>query len=482
MRVYEINTWAWLAGLAESLKRPVSLADLPPSEWDGMAEFGFDAVWLMGVWQRSQAGRAIAQANGNIKTACASVCPGLQVSRDIVGSPYCIAAYDVDDVLGGRTGLAAARQELAKRGMKLILDYVPNHTAPDHAWVAGHGEFYIQGADKDLESAPGRFFRNERGEIFAHGAPSRNAGDAWTDTVQLNAFHQGMRSTAVKTLNEIAEQCDGIRCDMAMLLLSEAFESTWGPYAGPRPAQEFWIEVIDKVRRGHRELVLIAEAYSGTEWTLQQQGFDFCYDKDLLYDRLARGTADSLLQHLKGASPDFQRHLIHFIENHDEPPAPDMFRPQERLWMAAVATATLPGASLWHAGQFEGRWGKAPVQLGRSVSVRQFYQGLLRVTDRPAIRQGEWSLCTVANSDSMIAWCWVKDDDRVIVVLNMSENQDRWGHVAVPWGFLKGKQWKLHDLLRGEEYFPRDGTDMFEGRLYIRPRRWGVDLFKVTEI
>jgi len=482
MRIYEVNTWAWLAELTESLQRPVSLADVPQREWDKMAEFGFDAVWLMGVWRRSPAGRAIAQADSNIRTACTSVFPGFRSSRDIVGSPYCIADYEVDNTLGGGTGLAAARQELAKRGLKLILDYVPNHTAPDHAWVAGHAEFYIQGTDKDLDLIPGRFFKTHSGTVIAYGSPSRNPGDAWTDTAQLNAFHHGMRAAAVQTLNKIAEQCDGIRCDMAMLLMTDAFDRTWGAYAGPRPAQEFWVDIIDKVRRQHPELILIAEAYSNTEWTLQQQGFDYCYDKDLLYERLARGTADSLLQHLRGASLGFQKHLIHFLENHDEPPASEVFRPLERLWMSAVAIATLPGASLWYAGQLEGRWGKAPIQLGRSVSVRQFYQRLLRVTDRPAIRQGDWALCRIDNSDSMIAWCWVKDDDRIIVVLNMTENEDKWGHVAVPWGFLRGRQWKLNDPLRGDEYFPRDGTDMFDGRLYIQPRRWGIDFFEVTPL
>lgn len=482
MRIYEINTWTWLSELSESLQRPVSLADVPHWEWDAIAAFGFDAVWLMGVWRRSPAGRAAAQGDNNIKAACASVCPGLQVTRDIIGSPYCVAEYEVDEVLGGRAGLAAARQELAGRGLKLILDYVPNHTAPDHAWMMEHPDFYVQGTESDLKTAPGRFFRSAGRNIVAYGAPSQNPGDAWHDTVQLNAFHPGMREASIEAIKKIAAQCDGIRCDMAMLLQTDAFMKVWGANAGPRPSLEFWTEVIDKVRRQYPELILIAETYCNTEWSLQHQGFDYCYDKDLLYDRLARGTAASLRQHLEGAGEDFQRHLIHFIENHDEPPAVEVFMPLERLWLAATAIATLPGASLWHAGQFDGRWGKAPVQLARPVSFRQFYQRLLRATDRPAIRQGDWSLCRVTNSDAMIAWCWVKDDDRILVILNMSENEDMWGHVAVPWDFLRGKQWKLRDLLRGEEYYPKDGTDMLEGRLYIKPRKWGVDFFEVTPL
>ncbi len=479
MRIYEVNAWTWLADLAESLQRPVSLADVPEQEWDAIASFKFDAVWLMGVWRRSPASRVIAQADANVNAGCAAVCPGFLSSRDVVGSPYSVAEYRVDDALGGRAGLAVARQKLAVRGLKLILDYVPNHTAPDHPWIAEHPEYYVQGSGNDVGP---RFFRSEHGAVLAYGAPSSNPGDAWTDTAQLNGFNPGLREEAVRTLIDIASQCDGVRCDMAMLLQTDAFASAWGTLAGPRPAQEFWVEVIGKVRRRQPNLIFIAEAYSNTEWALQNQGFDFCYDKDLLYERLSRGTAGSLLQHLQGASLDFQKHLLHFIENHDEPPAVEAFKPLERLWMAAVAIATLPGASLWFAGQFQGRWGKAPVQLGRSASARRFYRLLLRATDRPAIRQGDWALCRVADSDSMVAWCWAKGDDRILVVLNMSEDTNNWGRIAVPWNALKGRQWKLRDLLRGEEHCPRDGDDMFEGRLLIQPRKWGADLFEIEMV
>lgn len=147
--------------------------------------------------------------------------------------------------------------------------------------------------------------------------------------------------------------------------------------------------------------------------------------------------------------------------------------------MAAVATATLPGSSLWYADQLEGRWGRAPVQLGRPVSVRDFYRRLLAITDRPAIRRGRWSLCPVIRSGSMIAWAWVHGDDRVVVVVNMSDDDATWGHVSVPWSDLAGRRWRLRELLRGEDLGPRDGTDLLEGRLHVRPRPWAADVFEL---
>ena len=125
---------------------------------------------------------------------------------------------------------------------------------------------------------------------------------AWPDVLQLNAFHPGLRQTAIKTLADIARQCDGVRCDMAMLLLNAIFERTWGHRAGPRPATEYWRDVIQAVKGRHPRFLLLAEAYWDREWDLQQQGFDYCYDKRL-YDRLAHDTAESVRLHLCADPP-----------------------------------------------------------------------------------------------------------------------------------------------------------------------------------
>ena len=119
----------------------------------------------------------------------------------------------------------------------------------------------------------------------------------WTDTAQVNAFHPGLRKAAIETVSSIAAQCDGMRCDMAMLLITSIFERTWGQRAGKQPATEYWQELIQAVRKKYPDALFMAEAYWELESALQQQGFNYCYDKRL-YDRLAHENAASVRLHL----------------------------------------------------------------------------------------------------------------------------------------------------------------------------------------
>ena len=128
--IYEINTWVWLGELSMKACNFVTLANVPPETWDSLSELNIDAVWLMGVWKRSPAGIAISnQHPGNLFDFHRAL-PDFK-PEDNVGSPYCVADYTVDAQLGGTEGLAIARRELARRGIRLILDYVPNHLAQD---------------------------------------------------------------------------------------------------------------------------------------------------------------------------------------------------------------------------------------------------------------------------------------------------------------------------------------------------------------
>jgi hypothetical protein len=228
-------------------------------------------------------------------------------------------------------------------------------------------------------------------------------------------------------------------------------------------------------------MIFLAEAYGANEWQLLQDGFTYCYDKERFYDRLRTSDLPGLRAHLQGGHPDFLRRSVHFISNHDEDPAAEAFSPPARHRMAAVAVATVPGPSLWYYQQFDGHWGKQLVQLGTSVSVRSFYQRLLVATNRPAIRQGQWQLCPVTHAPAMLAYCWEHGEDRVVVVLNMSEDESTWGGVTLPWKALSGHRWATRDVLSGDHY-EHSGDDMAEGRMFVRPLRWGANIFEVARI
>jgi hypothetical protein len=210
--VYEINTWPWLHRVSVSAGRPIDLFTVPDERWAALADAGFDAVWLMGVWERSPAGVAIALNNSDLVGSFQTVLPDYR-PEDVVGSPYCVREYRVDPRLGGRDGLARARAALARHGLGLILDFVPNHVAPDHHWTSTNPELFVRGSERDLEEDPGSFVAID-GSVLARGRDPYFP--AWPDVVQLNAFAPTLRTTVIATLRDIAEQCDGVRCDMAM--------------------------------------------------------------------------------------------------------------------------------------------------------------------------------------------------------------------------------------------------------------------------
>ncbi|HEY1409425.1 MAG TPA: alpha-amylase family glycosyl hydrolase, partial [Promineifilum sp.] len=230
--IYEINTWLWLRELSGRYGESITLASVPAGEWDSLAEYGFDAVWLMGVWERSPLGLELALEVDALQKALTRAVPDW-TPADVVGSPYCIRDYIVDPALGGPAGLAAARQELAARGMALILDFVSNHVAPDHAWVTEHPDYFIRGTAGDLAAEPGDYYKT--GEVIVALGRDPNF-PPWPDVAQLNAFSPELRRAAIDTLRAIAWQCDGVRCDMAMLMTGQVFGRSWGERAGPPPA------------------------------------------------------------------------------------------------------------------------------------------------------------------------------------------------------------------------------------------------------
>jgi hypothetical protein len=473
--IYEINTRVWLGELSSKTGNSVTLGSVRESEWDALAGHGFDAVWLMGVWERSPAGIAIANRNKNLLDDFKRALPDFRL-QDNVGSPYCVRRYVVDQHLGGPAGLAAARQELAKRDLRLILDFVPNHVAPDHPWVTTHPEYFIQGNTGDASNDPVSFMKiGDR--VFACGRDPYFP--AWQDVLQLNAFEPGLRQAMLETVLDIAGQSDGIRCDMSMLVLNAIFERTWGNRAGKRPATEYWRELIPAVKKAFHEFLFIAEGYWDLEWELQQQGFDFCYDKRL-YDRLEHDRAGSVRLHLC-ADLAYQSKLLRFIENHDEPRAAATFSlPRQRV--AAVTIATSPGARMFHEGQFEGRKIRLPVFLGRrpaeptDESLQVFYNWLLDAVDAPVFKDGQWALCNCvgwpdnSSYQNLVAWTWVKDNDRHLIIVNLSDSSAQ-ARVQVPWDELRGKTWRLVDALSGASY-DRNGDEMRDPGLYVDLKPW----------
>ncbi|HUO69738.1 MAG TPA: alpha-amylase family glycosyl hydrolase [Solirubrobacteraceae bacterium] len=481
--VYEINTAVWLERLGRPQGRRLTLGEVDGDAWDALAGLPVDAVWLMGVWERSPAGLQIAHTNPELDRSNRAALPDLR-PEDVIGSPYCVRDYVVDARFGGPDGLAHAREQLAQRGLGLILDYVPNHVAPDHPWLSAHPDCFLAGSEQELAEHPEAFIRTTGGIVALGRDPYF---PPWPDVVQLNAFSRTLRDAVAEMLIGVGGQCDGLRCDMAMLMTNEVFARTWGDRAGPAPADEFWPVLIERVRAAHPDFLFMAEAYWDMEWTLQQQGFDLCYDKRL-YDRLVHDPPDAVHGHLQADSA-YQERLIRFIENHDEPRAAATFGPgQDRA--AAVVMSTLQGARLYHDGQFDGHRTRIPVFLGRGPDetpdedLRAFYQRLVRAVSESDLRRGEWRLVDCEgwpDNDSyrrLVAWCWRTDSSRHLVVVNLSPDAAQ-ARARLPWQDLAGRTWALHDRLSGQE-FDRDGDDIAANGLYVALDGWAAHFLALT--
>jgi alpha amylase-like protein len=484
--LYQINTRVWLYELSHKLGRPAMLDDISDTELDHLAELGFDWVWLLSVWQTGEASRAVSRSRAEWRREFEETLPDLR-EEDIAGSGFAITGYNVAEKLGGNAALARLRRRMKERGLQLLLDFVPNHMALDHPWVDQHPEYFVAGSESDLARAPQNYcwLRSAGGKkLLAHGRDPYFPG--WPDTLQLNYGNPAVQAAMTEELLKIAHLCDGVRCDMAMLILPDVFERTWGIRAEP-----FWPRAIETVRRQYPEFLYIAEVYWDLEWTLQQQGFDYTYDKRL-YDRLRDGHARPVRDHLR-AGMDFQNKLARFLENHDEPRAAATFL-SEVHEAAAVVTYLTPGLRFFHQGQFEGRRKRISPHLCRGPNepvdptVRAFYSRLLSVLRQPVVRQGHWQLleCLPAwegnwTSDCFVAYAWEgRDSKRLLAAVNFAANQSQCS-IRLPWSDLHGRQWRLHDLL-GSAVYDRHGDDLETRGLYLDMAPWLYHVFSLEKL
>ena len=426
--LYEINTRIFIRRLSEKYGRHLMLADIPRDEWGKLAHLGFDYIWLMGVWRRSQASRQEALSTAFLRQRYDATLPGW-TDADVGGSPYAIVEYTLDPTLGVPGDIIRTRSQLHELGMQLILDFVPNHLARDHAWTHSHPEWFVRGEGKDREAHPERFFSPD-GEIYlAHGRDPYFP--PWTDTAQVNFFSVASRQAMLNELLHIAEVADGVRCDMAMLALNSVFQRIWGDVIKEQPPQEeFWAEAITQVKQKYKGFLFLAEAYWGLETELQKLGFNFTYDKSF-YDHLVSSPPQDIQNYLRKDAV-YESHHIHFLENHDEPRAVTTLG-RERSLAAAIIMATIPGMHLFYDGQLEGKKVHPPIQLVREpdepedIAIKEFYQLLLEICRDSLFHEGVWALLEVGEAwpgdtkyHNLLAWSWQQERQLKLVVVNYS--------------------------------------------------------------
>jgi hypothetical protein len=484
--LYQINTRVWLTQLSRVLGRLATLDDILDDDLDRLVGQGFDWIWMLSVWQTGEASRSLSRGNPEWRREFHETLPDL-CEEDIAGSGFAITAYTVHQALGGDAALARLRERLRQRGLRLMLDFVPNHTGLGHSWVEDHPEYFIKGTELDLDRAPKNYTWVKRAQgdlLLAYGRDPFFPG--WPDTLQLNYGNRTTQEAMIHELMKIAGQCDGVRCDMAMLVLPDVFERTWGIRAEP-----FWPKATERVREHSPAFCFMAEVYWDLEWTLQQQGFNYTYDKRL-YDRLRDGQARPVCEHFQ-AGLDYQGKLARFLENHDEPRAAATLS-SEVHEAAAVITFLSPGLRFFHQGQFEGRRKRISPHLCRSpqepIDSRrvEFYDRLLAILCQCVVRDGQWQLveCTPAwdgnwTADCFVAFAWHGiSDERLLVTVNYAPNQSQC-YAHLPFDGLDGHTWRLQDQLSDAAY-DRNGSDLLAHGLYLDEGPWQSRVLRLTKL
>jgi hypothetical protein len=482
--LFQINTRVWLNELSSKLGRPVTLDNIPNAERDNIFWNGFNWIWLLSVWQTGLAGQKISRTNPEWRKEFENTLPDLR-EEDIAGSGFAITGYSVHKNLGGDEALKRFREKLKTRGLKLMLDFVPNHTAIDHPWVKNHPDYYVLGTEGNLSESPMNYIQvksDKENLILAHGRDPYFPG--WPDTLQLNYGNPATQDAMITELMKIAGQCDGVRCDMAMLVLPEVFKRTWGIKSEP-----FWSKAIERVHNSYPEFCFMAEVYWDLEWTMQQQGFDYTYDKRL-YDRLREGYAKPIRDHLN-ADLNYQIKMTRFLENHDEPRAAEIF-PKEIYQAAAVITYLSPGLRFFHQGQLEGNTRRISPHLVRRPAeqvnevLKNFYKKLINILPRAIVCTGHWKLleCMPAwegnyTFDSFIIYDWNESfDEHLLVCVNCADHQSQ---CYLKLNDISSEEWQLKDLM-SEVSYNRDGDEMQTKGLYLDMKPWQYHIFEMNQI
>jgi hypothetical protein len=369
LRIYEINTRVFCD----------RFDGITAEQLSQIVELGFDTIWLMGAWRIGDGATKISKT----------------ISPAFEGSPYAITDYELNPELGGLEAYQILRKRANDAGLKVLLDFIPNHMALDSKWIAPNTELFIKSDPEVRKQDPSEFFLHSSGEVIAHGRDPHFP--PWYDTAQLDYSAKALRALQIENLRRISTLADGVRCDMAMMALKGHVRQQWYPGLGQemfdqRMPSEFWDEAISTVRQSAPDFIFLAEAYWGREAMLRQLGFDLTYEKDL-YDALVARNVFRIYDQLGKPFQGLQASLF-FLENHDEARAAAVFSPAENI-AAMTLLLALPGSVLVHQGQIQGFTEKLPIQLRRPARqeapnqvLEQAYGAILRATTGSVFKEG----------------------------------------------------------------------------------------------
>ena len=436
--LYEISTRPWLYELSQKYGKSITkIKDIPTTEFDNLKKSGIEIVWMMGVWKLGTYGLEFDR-----KQDYSGVLPDW-TKDDVIGSPYSITEYECNPDIGTNDDLVWLRKQINSRGMKLMLDFVPNHSAVDAPTASSNPKLYMRAPPGKTD--PSRY--TDSG--IAYGKDPYFS--PWLDVIQWNYWEAETIQFMKQNLLTVLKYADGARCDMAHLILNDVFGQTWkeelDAWSYSKPSNEFWEVAIKEAKSKYPNAILLAEVYEDWEIEkLNQLGFDYCYDKALL-DKL-EGSAQDVNDYIHYKGESFYGHVAHFVENHDENRVVyNMQGNLEKAKAAGTIAATLGGMIFFNHGQWSGLKNKLDVHL------RNHYKKLMQIIADSAFKGPNYYFVYNISGDKeldFIGYIREVDDAHYLVVVNYAST---YGCAEVPIYNMEGSGMKnVKEMFSGIEY------------------------------
>jgi glycosidase len=396
------NVHVWLHQLSKIHGRTLTrLDEIPDEALDRLAGWGFTGLWLIGLWERSSASKRIKRESGN---------------PEAMASAYAIHGYTVATDLGGEEAFRNLRERALARGLRMATDMVPNHMGIDSPWVVDHPDRFLS-----LDTCPYPVYRFDTPDLSWHGdvgifleAHYRDRSDAavvfrrldrrtgeerfiyhgndgtsmpWNDTAQLDYLNPETREAVIREILEVARKSPIIRFDAAMTLTRLHYQRLWFPAPGSggaipsraergltreafraRMDEEFWREVVDRVREEAPDTLLLAEAFWLMEgYFVRTLGMHRVYNSafmNMLKDE-DNARYRAVLKNTLAFDPEVLQRFVNFLSNPDEETAVAHFGKGDKYFGVCTLAATLPGLPLFSHGQIEGFHEKYGMEYGR---------------------------------------------------------------------------------------------------------------------
>lgn len=473
--LYEINTRPWLYELGIKYGKPiVKLTDIPLQEFDELARNGVDIVWMMGVWKLGQYGLEFDK-----KLDYSEWLPNW-TEEDVIGSPYAVYEYTCNPDIGTNNDLMWLKAILNSRGMKLMLDFVPNHSAVDAPQAKSNPEMYIRAPEGKRDE------ERYTDEGLAYGANENHF--TWKDVLQWNYWNKDTIEFMKNNIINIMSFADAIRCDVAYQEINDIFGRTWPDeleaYGYTKPEEEFWTYAIKAAKELNPNIIFLAESYKDEyNEILINLGFDYAYNRNILKKLMSSG--NDFKEYIKDKQGSFWKDKANFVENHDEKRAVyNMGNNYKKAKATGTIAATIGGMIFMNHGQWIGKKNMLDVHLRRgedepvNYEIKSHYQRLNQIIKNKTFRSVNFYYAGVIDGerkDDFIAYIREDEDEHYLVVVNFSENE---GCANVPIYNLKGRRYTLvYDVLNEVEYIKTYDIVKNQG-LQVCIKAWESQIFK----